>query len=170
MEPDIIATSSRSKGKSKVGPGSWSTVEVALLVRLMVDNVRAGNKSGATLSNNGWDDIHTRLETTLGRVFDRKQIRNKFNKMRIEYGSFKSLLQTTGFGWNSFTQTVTVDDDSVWDKAIVANSGWKKFRHQSLAHWSELQIIFGDSYAILIVLHALKFKLPLGRTLQRYCV
>ncbi|XP_043700065.1 uncharacterized protein LOC122650740 [Telopea speciosissima] len=135
------------QNRKKIGPITWSSNEVVVLFTFMVDNIRSGNKTDATFNKNGWDDIHTRLEATLGRVFDREQIRNKFNKMRIVYGSFKPLLQLTGFGWNSITNTVTVDDDSVWDKVIAVNSGLKKFRHQGLSQWHELQIIFGDSYA-----------------------
>ncbi|XP_043725667.1 uncharacterized protein LOC122672236 [Telopea speciosissima] len=118
-----MATASKSKGKAKVGLVSWSNNETAILVRFMVDNVRSDNKSEATFNKNGWDDIHTWLEATLGRVFDREQIRNKFNKMRIEYGSFKSLLQMTG---------------SILNEKSLGIKG--------LSHWHDLQIIFGDSY------------------------
>ncbi|XP_042520012.1 uncharacterized protein LOC122093685 [Macadamia integrifolia] len=49
------------------------------------------------------------------------------NKLRNDYGSFKKLMETSGFGWNPVTKTCTVEDDGVWERHI--------------------KMIFGDSYA-----------------------
>ncbi|XP_042490486.1 uncharacterized protein LOC122070414 [Macadamia integrifolia] len=45
------------------------------------------------------------------------------------------------------TKSVTVDDESVWDKAIQANPGWLKYKKYGLNNWPDLCMIFADAYA-----------------------
>ncbi|XP_042480255.1 uncharacterized protein LOC122061126 [Macadamia integrifolia] len=69
------------------------------------------------------------------------------NKLKHEYQQFMKLLDTTEFGWNSMTKSVTVNDESVWDRAIQANPGWLKYKKYGLNNWPDLSMIFGDAYA-----------------------
>ncbi|XP_042500448.1 uncharacterized protein LOC122078504 isoform X2 [Macadamia integrifolia] len=125
---------------------AWGTKELNAFIKLMIDNVKKGNKTNSTFNKAGWDNIKTRLEACMGRSFNKEQLRNKMNRLRNDYKSFKKLLETTGFRWNSITRTIT-NDDSVWKKAIQANPTWSKFKRNGLPYWPELQLIFGDSYA-----------------------
>ncbi|XP_042482863.1 uncharacterized protein At2g29880-like [Macadamia integrifolia] len=134
-----MASTSRANNEA----AKWTQSEQDYLLKLMVEQVKVGNKSSSTFNKGGWNNIKKGLEEKFNRSFTMVQLRNKMNKMRFDYSAFKKLLDTTGFGWNSVTRTCTVEDDSVWD----ANRDWSKFRRNGLPHWPELCIIFGDSYA-----------------------
>ncbi|XP_042479660.1 L10-interacting MYB domain-containing protein-like [Macadamia integrifolia] len=125
----------------------WSQTETNSFIELMKENVKNGHKTATTFDKMGWDDIKSRFEKTIGGPIGKEQLRNKMNKLRTEYQQFKKLLDTTGFGWNKVLKTITVDDESVWDKAIQENPTWSKFKKHGLYYWPDLIIIFGDAYA-----------------------
>ncbi|XP_042511674.1 uncharacterized protein LOC122086775 [Macadamia integrifolia] len=125
----------------------WTQREQDYLLKLMVEQVKVGNKSSSTFTKGGWNNIKKMLEEKANRPFTMVQLRNKMNKMRFDYSAFKKLLDTIGFGWNSVTRTCTIEDESVWDVQIKANPNWSKFGRNGLPHWPEQCIIFGDSYA-----------------------
>ncbi|XP_042474806.1 L10-interacting MYB domain-containing protein-like [Macadamia integrifolia] len=139
----VMASTSRANNEA----AKWTQSEQDYLLKLMVEQVKVGNKSSSTFNKGGWNNIKKGLEEKTNRSFTMVQLRNKMNKMRFDYSAFKKLLDTTGFGWNSVTRTCTVEDESVWDVHIKANRDWSKFRRNGLPHWPELCIIFGDSYA-----------------------
>ncbi|XP_042486178.1 uncharacterized protein LOC122066444 [Macadamia integrifolia] len=113
----------------------------------MKEAVKNGHKSGNSFNKTGWENITKQFQQALNRPVGREQLRNKMNKLKQEYQQFKRLLDTTGFGWNSMTKAVTVDDESVWDRAIQANPGWLKYKKYGLNNWPDLSMVFGDAYA-----------------------
>ena len=46
-------------------------------------------------------------------AFDVKQIKLKFNRLRQQHDTFSHLLQQTGFGWDTETNTITTTEE-VW--------------------------------------------------------
>ncbi|XP_042484120.1 uncharacterized protein LOC122064479 [Macadamia integrifolia] len=125
----VMASTSRANNEA----AKWTQREQDYLLKLMVEQMKVGNKSSSTFNKGGWNNIKKGLEEKANRPFTMVQLRNKMNKMRFDYSAFKKLLDTTGFGWNSVMRT--------------SNPNWSKFRRNGLPHWPELYIIFGDSYA-----------------------
>ncbi|XP_042502478.1 L10-interacting MYB domain-containing protein-like [Macadamia integrifolia] len=125
---------------------NWTQAEADEFVKLMIDNIKKGNKTNSTFIKSSWTDIKERLELVVSQTFTRERLQNKMNKMHTDYRNFKKLLETTGFGWNPITKTATTDD-KVWENALQENPEWVKFKRNGLPHWPELQMIFGDSYA-----------------------
>ncbi|XP_043721149.1 uncharacterized protein LOC122668677 [Telopea speciosissima] len=125
----------------------WSQREQDEFLRIMVEQVKIGNNTTTTFNKTGWNNIKKQLEFFVARSFTMVQLRNKMNKMKLDYTAFKKLLETIDFGWNSVTKTCTVEDESVWDRHIEANPTWSKFRRNGLSHWPELVLLFGDHYA-----------------------
>ncbi|XP_042515397.1 uncharacterized protein At2g29880-like [Macadamia integrifolia] len=124
----------------------WNASELNKFITLMIDNVRNGQKSNSTFSKVGWNNIKAGLEATFQRPFRKEQLCNKINKLRGDYNSFRRLLETMGFGWDSNTRTA-IAADSVWENAIKANPNWTKFRNSGLPWWPELLEVFSNSSA-----------------------
>ncbi|XP_042484517.1 uncharacterized protein LOC122064809 isoform X2 [Macadamia integrifolia] len=103
-------------------------------------------KTNSTFTKVGWDNITKGLEAEFKRPFAKVQLRNKMNKLRKEYNSFRALLETTGFGWDANARTA-IADDSVWESTIQGNKDWAKYRRNGLPLWPELLEIFSDSSA-----------------------
>ncbi|XP_042492804.1 uncharacterized protein At2g29880-like [Macadamia integrifolia] len=121
----------------------WNAPELEKFISLMIDNVRNDQRTKSTFTKVGWNNIKSGLET-FQRPFRKEQLHNKMNKLRGNYNSFKQLLETTGFGWDSNTRTATAED-SVWDLAVKENPVWAKYRKSGLPWWPELQEIFSNS-------------------------
>ena len=96
----------------------WNKLEVDTFVDILVEEVIKGNKTTCTFNKDGWTNIKNKMEEALGRPLSLKQLRNKLNKLRSEYGSFGRLVNTTGFGWNDTTKRVETHDPAIWDRHI----------------------------------------------------
>ncbi|XP_042481828.1 uncharacterized protein At2g29880-like [Macadamia integrifolia] len=124
----------------------WNASELNKFINLMIDNVRNGQKSNSTFNKVGWNNIKAGLEATFQRLFRKEQLRNKMNKLRDDYNSFRRLLETMGFGWDSNTWTA-IAADSVWENAIKANPNWTKVRKSGFPWWPELLEVSSNSSA-----------------------
>ncbi|XP_048127148.1 uncharacterized protein LOC125312610 isoform X2 [Rhodamnia argentea] len=100
-----------------------------------------------------WTDSLTNLFISLmveetGLEYKQARMKNKMNRLRRDFGSFKKLLSQSGFGWDYVNKVVVVDDPSIWEKHIKENNEWAKFKKDGFPQYSELSIIFGDTYAL----------------------
>ncbi|XP_042497600.1 uncharacterized protein LOC122076361 [Macadamia integrifolia] len=130
-----------STSKANNEATKWTQREQDYLLKLIVEQMKVGNKSSSTFNKGGWNNIKKGLEEKGNRPFTMVQLRNKMNKLRFDYNTFKKLLDTTGFGWNSGKIS------RFFYVQIKANPNWSKFMRNGLPHWPELCIIFWDSYA-----------------------
>ncbi|KAI9109028.1 hypothetical protein K1719_019983 [Acacia pycnantha] len=115
----------------------WSDKNTIIFVTLMVEEVKKGNRTTSTFNKKAWQSMKEDFYKQTGLLYTLPQLRNKMNKLRTEYSSFKKLLSITGFGWNPVLKTATTEDASLWD--IHVKSG--------LPYWEQLVDIFGDVYA-----------------------
>ncbi|XP_048140239.1 uncharacterized protein LOC125316275 [Rhodamnia argentea] len=91
----------------------------------MVEEVKKGICTSCTFNKTGWKNIRTTFNNKIGFQYTQVQLRNKHNKLRIQYGSFKKLLGQSGFD----------------------NNEWTKFKKDGFPIYLELCIIFGGTYA-----------------------
>ena len=103
------------KEKEVVVVAKWNHKEEKVLVELMVEQVKKGNRPTTTFSTKAWNEIIDEFYRRTGNKYTKSQFVNKFNKLRLVYREFKKLRDIpTGFGWDPVTKTVTAPDD-VWD-------------------------------------------------------
>ncbi|KAI9097810.1 hypothetical protein K1719_025581 [Acacia pycnantha] len=112
----------------------------------MVEEVKKGNRTTSTFSKKAWKSINDEFTKQTGLDYTLHQLKNKMNKLRQEYSSFKKLLSIYGFGWNTVWKTATTEDASLWDVHIKDNCQWEKFQKNGLPYWEQLVEIFGDVY------------------------
>ncbi|XP_030443205.1 uncharacterized protein LOC115665467 [Syzygium oleosum] len=125
----------------------WTEPLTNLLVSLMVEKVKRGNRTTTTYNKVGWNNIVTEFNKQTTLQFTVVQLKNRTNKLRRQYGSYKKLLSQSGFGWDHVNKTVIVEDPSVWDDHIKDNIEWAKFRKDGFPQYPDLCIVFGDTYA-----------------------
>ncbi|XP_056162107.1 L10-interacting MYB domain-containing protein-like isoform X2 [Syzygium oleosum] len=125
----------------------WTEPLTELFVSLMVDEVKKGNRTSCTYNIVGWINIEKEFNEQTRLHFSLPQFKNKAQKLKRQYGSFKKLLSTTGFGWDNDSKRVVVDDETVWANHIKANTEWVKFRKDRFPLYSQLCVVFGDTYA-----------------------
>ncbi|KAI9127068.1 hypothetical protein K1719_001627 [Acacia pycnantha] len=93
----------------------WSDKNTIIFVTLMVEEVTKGNRTTSTFNKKAWQRMKEDFYKQTGLLYTLPQLRNKMNKLRTEYSSFKKLLSITGFGWNPVLKTATTEDASLWD-------------------------------------------------------
>ncbi|XP_030537294.2 uncharacterized protein LOC115745830 isoform X2 [Rhodamnia argentea] len=125
----------------------WNETSTNYFVSLMVEEVKKGNRTSCTFNKTGWKNIRIAFNNKIGFQYTQVQLRNKHNKLRIQYGSFKKLLGQSGFGWDNVNKKVTVDDPSIWELHLKDNNEWAKFKKDGFPIYLELCIIFGGTYA-----------------------
>lgn len=125
----------------------WTEPLTNLFVSLLVEEVQKGNRTTSTFNKAGWNNIRAEITKQSGYQYNLLQLKNKVNKLRRQYGSFKKLISQSGFGWDNVSNKVIVDDPSVWDSHITVNNGWTKFKKDGFPQYPQLCIVFGDTYA-----------------------
>ncbi|EXB77143.1 hypothetical protein L484_002031 [Morus notabilis] len=87
--------------------------------------------------------IANEIAIKFGKHFTADQLKAKWNRLRRSTREFKALIETTGFGWDSETNTITAEKE-VWDSYVAKHPEAKKFKKGGLQHFVQLsQIFFG---------------------------
>ncbi|KAI9109848.1 hypothetical protein K1719_018889 [Acacia pycnantha] len=113
----------------------WSDKNTIIFVTLMGEEVKKGNRTTCTFSKKAWKSMKEDFYKQTGLLYTLPQLKNKMNKLRTEYSSFKKLLSISGFGWNPVLKTATTEDASLWDVHVKDNPQWEKFRKNGLSYW-----------------------------------
>ncbi|KAF8035161.1 hypothetical protein BT93_C1252 [Corymbia citriodora subsp. variegata] len=125
----------------------WTESLTDLYVSLLVEEVKKGNRTSSTYNKAGWNNIRIEFNKRMGLQYTQVQLKNKANKLKKQYGSFKKLLSQSGFGWDNVSKTIVVDDPSIWEPHIKNNTEWAKFKKNGFPQYADLCIVFGDTYA-----------------------
>ncbi|KAL3716065.1 hypothetical protein ACJRO7_007779 [Eucalyptus globulus] len=118
----------------------WTEPLTNELVSLLVTEVTKGNHITSTFNKTGWNNIHVEFNKPTRLYFSIIQLKNRVNKLKKQYSSFKKLLSQSGFGWDNINNKVAMDDQN-------NNSKWAKFRNDGFPQYPDLCIVFVDTYA-----------------------
>ncbi|KAF8024258.1 hypothetical protein BT93_F1451 [Corymbia citriodora subsp. variegata] len=116
----------------------WTESLTNFYISLLVEEIKKGNCTSSTYNKVGWNNIRIKFNKQIGLQYTQVQLKNKANKLKKQYGSFKKLLSQSGFGWDNVSKTVVVNDPSIWEPHIK-NDGFPQY--------ADLCIVFGDTYA-----------------------
>ncbi|XP_030536811.2 uncharacterized protein LOC115745419 [Rhodamnia argentea] len=125
----------------------WTDHVTNIFISLMVEEVKKGNCTSCTFNKAGWKTILAEFNSRARCQYKLSQLKNKMNKLRRLFDSFKKLLTQSGFGWDNVNKTVVVDDPSIWELHIKDNADRAKFKKDGFPRYSALFIVFGDTYA-----------------------
>lgn len=122
----------------------WTEENTRIVVELFVKQVNAGNMPSTHLTPNAYDEVAKEFLMITRHEYSSKQVRNKWDKLKREYNTFKKLkLRETGGGWDSEKNTVKQDNEW-WKKARVGLPGCFKFKKHGLRNEEGLRILFED--------------------------
>lgn len=125
----------------------WIEPLTNLYVNLLVEEVKKGNRTSCTFNKAGWNNIRTEFNKRAELQYTQVQLKNKVNKLKKHYASFKKLFSQSGFGWDNVNKTVVVDDPSIWESHVKDNIEWAKFKKDGFPQYPDLCTVFGDTYA-----------------------
>ncbi|XP_059635841.1 uncharacterized protein LOC132278025 [Cornus florida] len=124
----------------------WYESLIEKFVNIMVEEVKANNRSGTTFSKSGWSNLVKQMNVQTGKKFGLTQLRNKFSGLRKIYTEFKKLLSETGVGYNNETGMVIVEEER-WDRLCKVVTNANKYKKYGCKYFDKMSTIFGDTYA-----------------------
>ena len=99
----------------------WNEENTRVVTELFADQVNRGNRPNTHLNNVGYDEVIKRFKDITGLDIKKLQLKNKWDKLKNEYGIWKKLLlKQTGCGWDN--ERGTIKQDSEWWKKAKAVS------------------------------------------------
>ncbi|KAM7472820.1 hypothetical protein LguiA_011003 [Lonicera macranthoides] len=103
---------------------NWHSFHEEAFIQFIEEEFDTGRMGiNNTLSTKQVNEISQKLKEQTGRYFDAAQIRAKFGRMKAKTNVLYKLINSTGFGWSSETNTVTADEN-VWS-TYLKHSGLK---------------------------------------------
>ncbi|KAK2635631.1 hypothetical protein Ddye_030423 [Dipteronia dyeriana] len=112
---------------------------------LCLHEINNGFRSGRTLKPSAWARIAKELETSIGKRFHQKQLKNGWDYMRKQYLEWIRLVTAVGQGYNSATHTIDWPPER-WEEYLKNYPEARKFHHRPLANVKELEVLFGGVF------------------------
>ena len=78
-----------------------------LVCELFKEQVEAGNRPNTHMNNTGYMTVIDKFYQKTGIQYNKRQFKNKLDKLKSVCYIWKSLKKETGIGWDSVKQTVT---------------------------------------------------------------
>lgn len=88
-----------------------------LFINLALEQVIIGNRLGKGFNQKGWQDIIAGFKSKIGLTYDHSQFKNLYDKLRVTWQTWGSLIQNTGLGYDHDAKTFTMDNKR-WDDMI----------------------------------------------------
>ncbi|KAL6565400.1 hypothetical protein OROGR_002351 [Orobanche gracilis] len=131
----------------------WPELVIKEFIDIMVEEVNGGNMLNGVFNNKVWTTMTTKLNIKTNRSYNKEQLKAKMNRLRALFRAFSALLQHTGFGWDSETNTVTASDE-VSKIYIRVHKLAGQFRRKGLDHYNLMAIIFNKNSATGVLHHS----------------
>jgi hypothetical protein len=95
----------------------WNVENIKFLCKLFAEQVARGNRLNTCLNSVGYVKVKKGLKDRLGIVATKTQIKNKWDKLKEDFKTWKKLsMRQTGTGWCLIKGTIILDDHW-WKKA-----------------------------------------------------
>ncbi|KAL5562420.1 hypothetical protein UlMin_032167 [Ulmus minor] len=90
----------------------WDVDSISKLCDLCVKEVKGGHRPGTHFSKVGWENLVKKFNSVTGRNYDKTQLKNKWDALKIDWKIWKQLIgKETGLGWNIKKRIVDACDE-----------------------------------------------------------
>lgn len=119
----------------------WTTTLTKILVDLMVEQVRFGNKKKDSFNRKGWKSINDNFQKRTGLKWTLEQLKNQYDVLKRQNNIMKILLEHMHFTFDESRGTIKASDED-WEVFIKANPEADTLRANGCPVYKELCIIF----------------------------
>lgn len=119
----MASRSTRSRGQLPLqqpetqSRAKWTSALTKVLVDLLVDQVRQGNKRNKSFDKKAWECVCEDFREQTGLTWDNEQLKSRYAALRKQYVIVKSLLDHGDFQWDQSTGVIMATDEA-WDGYI----------------------------------------------------
>ncbi|XP_028751933.1 L10-interacting MYB domain-containing protein-like [Neltuma alba] len=129
------------------GKATWDPYTTKILIDVCAEQIVHKERQGTSFTRPGWGKIEKNFQERSGRMYDRRQLKNRFDILRKDWKLWDKLMSgETGIGYDVATNRILASDEW-WQRKLLVDPNFKKFRYQGLMFASELQKIFKDVVA-----------------------
>lgn len=132
--PPVQQSESPSRAK-------WTSALTKILVELLVEQVRQGNKRNKSFDKKAWECVCEDFREKTGLTWDNEQLKSRYAALRKQYVIVKSLLDHGDFKWDQATGVITATDE-VWDAYIKEHPDSEPVRSSGCPMYKQLCTIF----------------------------
>ncbi|XP_050109368.1 L10-interacting MYB domain-containing protein-like isoform X2 [Malus sylvestris] len=112
---------------------TWNAHNISIFCDVCIKEVEAGHRPGTHFDKDGYANIKANFKAETGHDYDRKQLKNKWDALKIEWKLWKELIgKETGLGWNSSKGTVDASEEW-WNNKIQINKEYGKLRKKGIS-------------------------------------
>ncbi|KAA8532000.1 hypothetical protein F0562_006858 [Nyssa sinensis] len=133
---EMASRSSQSRAK-------WTTSLTKILVELMVDQVRKGNRQNNSFSKKAWKYMCDEFYKKTGLKWDKEQLKNRYAFLRKQHNIVKLLLDQSDFIWDEATGAIVAKDE-VWDNYTKEHPDAETIRSGGCSIYKQLCTIFSE--------------------------
>jgi hypothetical protein len=105
----------KGKGKEKekvVCKADWDNPKMTkIYCNIVVEEIDAGNRPLGTLNIRGYNNLGEKFFSRTGKNYTQKQLKNRWDNLKILYNFWKLLWSNSGSGRDPDTGLVVVDDE-----------------------------------------------------------
>ncbi|XP_028803943.1 uncharacterized protein LOC114759016 [Neltuma alba] len=122
----------------------WTEEMDDFLGKILVDQVRKGNKVDKTLQTEAYEAAVSAISAKFGPHITKEHIKNRLKTWKKQYGLIKQLLSHAGFEWDQTRKMISAND-STWNHYIKKHPDARIFRARVIENYNQLCTIFGHS-------------------------
>ncbi|XP_047319756.1 L10-interacting MYB domain-containing protein-like [Impatiens glandulifera] len=122
----------------------WTTTLTKILVDLMVEQVRFGNKQKDTFNRKGWKFINDDFQKRSGLKWSLDQLKTQYDVLKRQHSIMKTLLEQMNFAFDESRGTIRASDED-WEIFIKANPEAETLRTNGCPVYKELCTIFSQT-------------------------
>ncbi|XP_024178735.2 uncharacterized protein LOC112184729 [Rosa chinensis] len=102
--------------------------------------------------DNGWKAVaYNTAADILSAQFDIQisadNIKNRVKSWKKFYGIVSDILSQSGFSWDSSTQMISIDENSVWEEYVKSHDEAISFRFKRIPNWDDIVDLCGKDRA-----------------------
>ncbi|XP_055814204.1 L10-interacting MYB domain-containing protein-like [Solanum dulcamara] len=125
----------------------WDDDANIKFIDLCENEIRQGRRPHTHLNRDGWNNVVEGFNRAMGKNYDKKQMKNRWDNMKKDWILFKKLMRgETGLGWDTTKNTIMADDD--WWERKIKDDRYNKFSKVDLSLiWYRYDTLFSDIVA-----------------------
>ncbi|XP_028751930.1 L10-interacting MYB domain-containing protein-like [Neltuma alba] len=126
---------------------TWDPYTTKILIDVCAEQIMHKERQGTSFTRPDWNKIVMNFRERSGKMYDRKQLKNRFDILRKDWKLWEKLMSgETGIGYDVATNRVLAFDEW-WQRKLMVDPNFRKFRHQGLMFASDLMKIFKNVVA-----------------------
>ncbi|KAM3217042.1 hypothetical protein P3L10_026485 [Capsicum annuum] len=133
-------------GRKREKQFRWSKSMGYLMLEILADEVKQGNKSTSQLKASSFNRVSNAINEQLRIDCSSKHVENYLKTIRNTWSTIQTLLNKSGLGWDDNLKMITASPE-VYVVHIQAHLNYDKFINKKIKMFDEISLVCGNDRA-----------------------